>query len=57
MNKFGQLKRQGVEKEKERDSDHAYYSYPEMVIGVASQAVKVCSISRCSHPSEARMAC
>jgi hypothetical protein len=50
----------GVEKEEERDSDrsmlHAYCSYPEMVIGVASQVVKVCLISRCSHPTEARMA-
>jgi hypothetical protein len=54
-----------VKKEEERDSDrsmlHArllghYYWYPEMVIGVGSQGVKVCSISDCSHPSEARMA-
>ena len=54
-----------VEKEEERDSDRSMLHarllghhcwYPEMVIGAASQGVKVCLISHCSHPSEARMA-
>jgi hypothetical protein len=68
MNKNQSVETAEVEKEEEVDSDRSmlyarllgHCLYPEMVIGVGSQGVKVCLISDCSHPhphpSEAQMA-